>query len=383
MTNLSALLRGARSALLPISGRQANNFQRRLAAPITAAWILGCASLATLPAGAQTRFVQTNLLADQAGVAAFTDPRLINAWGLAYAPGGAWFVTATDSGYVLSVDGTGAPNPPSGQTAFTVPPAPGGSQGSPTSVMYNGTTDFQIASGKPATYIFSTEDGTIAGWNASVDPAHAIQVLAVANASYKGMALGQLNGANVLYGANFENNSVDVYNASFGKITLGGGAFVNPAVPSGYAPFNVQYINGKVFVAWAKQNRSKTEDVPGPGHGYVAEFNPDGTLVLQFQHNLVMNSPWGFAIAPSSGFGTFSGKLLVSQFAGGIVSAYDLSTGSYEGFMQNANGRPIVNLGIWAIAFGDGGLNGSATSLYFAAGTGAESHGLFGKFVLQ
>jgi uncharacterized protein (TIGR03118 family) len=258
------------------------------------------------------------LVADQPDVAAFIDPNLINAWGLDHAPGGPWFVSGTDAGFCLVYDNTGAPYP-SGSPIQIGVPSPGGGAGAPASAIYNSTSDFELARGMPATYIFATDDGTIAGWNANVNATQAVLRVTAPNAIYKGMRMGQLNGQNLLYSANFFNNSVEVYDAHFNPVNLGVGAFQNPSVPQGFAPFNVQSIGGLIHVAWAKQNRTKTEDVPGRENGYVAAFNPDGSLVLQFEHNDSLNLPWGFAMAPSSGFGAFSGLLLVTQFAGGTI----------------------------------------------------------------
>jgi hypothetical protein len=61
-------------------------------------------------------------------------------------------------------NGVKIPNAPS-------QPAPG----SPTGVLFNGsTTDFLVAPGKPALFLFATEDGTIQGWNPSVNATTAI-----------------------------------------------------------------------------------------------------------------------------------------------------------------------------------------------------------------
>jgi uncharacterized protein (TIGR03118 family) len=344
---------------------------------------IACALLAAWPSAAQNRYLETKLVADQSGVAAFTDPKLINAWGMDHAPGGPWFVTATDSGFSLAYDGTGAPYPSGNPTVISVPAPGNAGAGAPTSVVYNGTSDFQLAPGMPATYLFATEDGTIAGWNPNVDATHAILKVTGNNAIYKGMTMGQHNGHNVLFAANFFNGSVDVFDGNFNPVTLPPGAFQNSAVPSGFAPFNVQSIGGLIYVAWAKQNRKKTQDVPGAGNGYLAAFTPDGSLVLQFEHNNTLNSPWGFAMAPASGFGDFSGLLLVTQFAGGTIAGFNPATGAFHGVMNGTSGRQIRIPGIWAIDFGDGGLTGPATSLYFAAGTQLERHGLFGSFTFQ
>jgi uncharacterized protein (TIGR03118 family) len=345
--------------------------------------LIACWLLAAWPSAAQNRYLETKLVADQPGVAVFTDPKLINGWGLDHSPGGPWFVAAADTGYSLVYDGTGAPYPSGNPTVISVPSPGNNGPGAPTSVVYNGTSDFQLATGLPATYLFATEDGTIAGWNPNVDATHAILKVTASNAVYKGMTMGQFKGQNLLYAANFFSGSVNVFDANFNPVTLPPGAFQNSAVPAGFAPFNVQSIGGLIYVAWAKQNRKKTQDVPGAGNGYLAAFNPDGSLVLQFEHNNTLNSPWGFTMAPASGFGSFSGLLLVTQFGGGTIAGFNPATGTFQGVLNGTSGRPIKIPGIWGIEFGDGGLTGPTTSLYFAAGTQLEHHGLFGTFTFQ
>jgi len=84
------------------------------------------------------------------------------------------------------------------------------------------------------------------------------------------------------------------------------------------------------------------------------------------------------AWAPA-GFGKFSGDLLVGNFGDGTTNAFDPSTGSLLGQIDGANGMPLVNDGLWALIFGNGGSGGSANILYFTAGLNHESDGLFGS----
>ena len=54
------------------------------------------------------------------------------------------------------------------------------------------------------------------------------------------------------------------------------GSFTDPNVPQDFAPFNVQNIQGNLFVTFAMQDQDKEDDVAGAGNGFVDEFNPDG-----------------------------------------------------------------------------------------------------------
>jgi phage tail tape-measure protein len=66
----------------------------------------------------------------------------------------------------------------------------------------------------------------------------------------------------------------------------------------------------------------------------------------------------------------------------GRISAYKDNGGGkwvYKGQLRQSDGTPIAIDGLWAIAFGNGSGAGPTTSLYFAAGPGAEAHGLFGS----
>jgi len=342
-----------------------------------------CAAVAAAPALADGRgdvdvrtgnYTQTNLVSDQTGVATHTDPDLVNAWGMALLGGGPWWVNANGTGLSLVYDSTGAPYPSGSPLIVAVPPFPS----APTGIVSNGTQDFQVAPGLPALFLFDTEDGTISGWNSSANATDAILKVTTPDAVYKALAMGQMNGANVLYAANFHSGWIEVYDSNFNPVTLPSGAFVDPAVPAGYGPFNIQNIGGNIFVTWAEQDADKHDEVDGPGLGYVDEFSPSGTLILQFQHGNYMNAPWGLAMAPAR-FGPLSGDLLVGNFGSGQIAAFNASTGAFVGTMNASRKHPVTIDGLWGMQFGNGGLGGSSSVLYFTAGPQGESHGLFGS----
>ncbi len=125
-----------------------------------------------------------------------------------------------------------------------------------TGIVFNGATDYAVQPKIPAPFIFVTKDGTISAWNPAVDLHYAI--LKVDNspgAVYKGATIGQNGGVNYLYVANFRGRTVDVLDTGFNPVTLGGDAFMDRRIPPGFAPFNVQNINGKIFVTFANQRR--------------------------------------------------------------------------------------------------------------------------------
>ena len=83
-------------------------------------------------------------------------------------------------------------------------------------------------------------------------------------------------------------------------------------------------------------------------------------------------------MAPAD-FGEFSNDLLVGNFAGGQINAYDPQTGAWQGALTDSAGNPVAIPELWALDFGTGGDGGAPDALYFTAGIGHESHGLFGS----
>jgi hypothetical protein len=203
-------------------------------------------------------------------------------------------------------------------------------------------------------------------------------------AVYKGLTIAtDAHGRTLLYAANFRAGKIDVFDTSFKPATLAKGAFTDPNLPRGYAPFNVQVLNGKVYVTYALQNAAKHDDVAGAGHGFVDVFNLDGTPGLAGNNvRLIsrghLNSPWGLAIAPAS-FGDLAGALLVGNFGNGRIHAYNPTTGAFLGTLTDPDGEPIQISGLWALKVGTGGTGGDPNTVYFTAGLAGETHGLFGS----
>jgi uncharacterized protein (TIGR03118 family) len=165
-------------------------------------------------------------------------------------------------------------------------------------------------------------------------------------------------------------------------------AFRDAELPAGYAPFNVQVLNGKVFVTYARQNATKHDDVAGPHRGFVDVFNLNGTPGLANRKiRLIsggsLNSPWGLVIAPQNFAGLRAPGhhpvLLVGNFGDGRINGFDATNGSPLGQLNDPDGEPIRIHKLWALKVGNGGAGGTANTVYFTAGIFHQSHGLFGE----
>jgi uncharacterized protein (TIGR03118 family) len=323
--------------------------------------------LATVPAQALV-VDQTNLVSDQPGVAEVTDPNLVNPWGISFSATSPYWIS--DNGTGLSTLYRGSA--PIVQSLVVTIPPPAGQSGpaAPTGTVFNSTSGFVLSDGAKANFLFGTEDGTISGWNGGLGTNAALEVNnAGSGAVYKGLTLAGGN----LYATNFNSGKVEVYDQSFRLVN----SFTDPTVPKGYAPFNVQVLNGKLYVTFALQNAAKHDDVAGLGHGYVDVFDLSGNLLQRLVSNGNLDSPWGLDIAPSS-YGSFGGDLLVGNFGNGKVNVYDPTTGAFIGELDNSSGTPLIIDGLWALADGNNGVGSDPNAVYFTAGPDGESHGLFG-----
>src|SRR5919198_5219747 len=371
----------------------AHRFGRRRRALLVLALMLGSAFVAVSPLTAAERnsYTVTPLVSDQAGVAAHTDPNLVNAWGLTAGPvtpanpaGTPWWVS--DNGADLSTlyggDGTPFPLPPAQPLVVNV-------GGGPTGDVFNPTSSFVVSDGTfsgVARFLFASEDGKIRGWSPAVPPpppstqSEVAVDNSAAHAIYKGLALAVTSSGPRLYATDFHNAQVDVFDGSFAPV-VHAGAFVDPSVPHGFAPFGIQNIQGRIFVTYAKQDADAKDDVAGQGLGFVDVFDTAGNLLGRVAQHGLLNAPWGLALAPSS-FGRFGGDLLVGNFGDGRINAYEeLGNGHFEhrGELRGSDGNPLTIDGLWALEFGTGGTAGPTGTLFFTAGPDDETHGLFGS----
>jgi uncharacterized protein (TIGR03118 family) len=395
-------------------------------------WV-GAGPTMIIAEGSPESVLQTNLVSDLPGVAAVQDPNLVNPWGISASGGSPMWTADNNAGVSTLYRVPGANNTPVSPLALVVSiPTPVGlTGGTPTGTVFNiGSSSGAFAvsgfdkNGKPASapalFLFASEDGTITGWNPGVNPqgfspsqAGTYAVLARDNsgnnftnpdpaqqtgAVYKGLAIAtsttpivgaDADSTSLLYASNFRAGTIDVYDAKFNKVTaLATGAFADHGLPAGYAPFNVQALNGKIYVTYARQNATRHDDLAGAHRGFVDVFNPDGTPGLSKNAQRLisrdeLNSPWGLAIAPQ-GFAGISAPngdpvLLVGNFGNGLIHSYDASNGAALGRLSDPDGEPIAIDGLWALRAGNGGAGGLANSVYFTAGILGERHGVFGS----
>jgi uncharacterized protein (TIGR03118 family) len=382
---------------------------RRLAASTTLNLILGAACFAQ-------NYAQTNLVSNTAGVAPVTDPQLINPWGLSRASGSPWWVSDNGTGFSTLYNGAGTKQ----SLIVTIPPADPSNKktptGTPTGTIANGSsTDFLLAPGEPAVFLFSTIDGTIAGWNPNVAVAqgaaptstHAMTVVKTTDgSSFTGLTSAFIDDKRFLYAANFTLGRVDVYDNAFHVVTLSKehfhqdssdqdghsseSPFLDEQLPAHYVPFNVQAIGNDVVVTYVLHQEGSQFETDGPGLGFVDIYSSTGRLLQRLEHGDWLNAPWGVALAPLD-FGRFSHDLLIGQFAGGgdtqssgVIAAYNLATGGFDGLLEDASGKPLAINGIWALSPGnvspsdDDAAAAPAAEMYFTAGPNHGSGGLFG-----
>lgn len=316
---------------------------------------------------ALAQYQLTNLTSNQSGQANFTDPLLINAWGLAYAPGGDFWISDAGSGYSTLYDGTGAPQP----LQVVIPPANGTGTGSPTGMVYNASSEFQIDHWVSA-FMFCTLDGTISGWSHFSPNLALIGVNnSASGAVYTGLAITNRTSGNLIYAADAANNKVDVYNGTFQFVM----SFTDTGLPKGYTPFNVQDIDKNVIVTFSN----------GSSGGYVDVFTEAGKLKLRVAKGAPLNQPWGIALAPKN-FGPLSNTLLIANNIdnSSTISGYSTKTGKLVGTIKDSSGNAIAIDQLWGIEFGGGSsANGATNQLFFTAGPNNNVNGLFGVIEFQ
>ena len=327
--------------------------------------------------GKSDDYQQVNLVSDLPGVALLQDTNLVNAWGMSFSATSPFWISDNGSGlstlYAVTNDMDGVVHVVKQGLQVTIP-----GDGTPTGQLFSGTTAFHTN-----LFIFASEDGTISGWRGSLGTTAEVLV-ARSTAVYKGITLTSSNGEPILLAANFAEGTLDAYDTNLTLLAQ----FADPRAPAGYAPFNVQSLNGMVFVTFAKQDAAKHDDDPGRGHGLIDVFNPEtGTF-----HRLAtgsdaggklreINSPWGLALSPTN-FGAHADQLLVGNFGSGTIMSFD-ADGKFGGLLEGTDHeKPIVIDGLWGLAFGNGGKAGVPGTLYFTAGPAGESHGLFGSLSL-
>jgi uncharacterized protein (TIGR03118 family) len=337
-------------------------------------------------------FMQVNLVANNANYnAAFVDPTLKNAWGIAWSPGGTAWVNA-QGGHVSELyNGQGV------KAALTVNvPSPGGNEGgNPTGIIFNPVvTDFVIPSGNTtaptrAVFIFVGVDGIVSGWNPSWGNHAFAKFNNVATSAYTGLAIANNGGSNFLYAADFRAGKIAVWDRTWAPVAM---SFTDPNLPAGYSPFNIENVGVQLFVMYAKVGPDG-RSLPGKGLGIVDVFTPAGVLVKRFADKDKLNSPWGVTMAAATFFPqeieddddgdddhhTPQAKILIGNFGDGKINVYSL-TGKFLGQLKS-NDHVISIDKLWAIGFTPTTSTIDQNRLYFAAGPNNEEDGLFGYLI--
>jgi len=313
-----------------------------------------------IPNPANAQYAITNLVSNQKGKAKHQDKVLQNAWGMSFFSGGPFWISDNDTAVSTFYTGAGVKV---GQ--ITVPPTVTGQ-------VANSTQDFVVTQGGnsgPALFIFATfEPGTISGWNPKVNSGSAVVVVNGANAWYTGLTMGVSNSANYLYGADNLNNKVDVYDGKFNLV----GSFNDPKL-TGLIVYNVQTLNGKIYVTFAD-----SADTKGAVDIFQPTTNPSQPKLIKTINDAHLKAPWGVALAPKN-FGPASSALVVGNLADGRINAFNAKTGKFISQLKDTTGKVLSISELWALAFGQGGgMNGKPNQLFFTAGPNGYKNGLFG-----
>jgi uncharacterized protein (TIGR03118 family) len=327
-------------------------------------------------ARADSVYQQTNLTSDIPGNANNLDPNLKNAWGISFSNTSPFWISNQVTGVATLYNGAGVPN----SLVVTIPPAAGTGDGSPTGTVFNGTTDFKLtpATNSAAAFLFDTLNGNISGWNPAVNPTNAVNEVTTPGAVYTGLALANNGVQNQLYAvdnaAGAGHSTINVFGPTFAAASSAG--FVDPNLPAGFTPYNIQLINGKLFVTYEGTGAT----------GLIDVYDTNGNFLQRFSSDSHLAQPWGMALAPST-FGQFGGDLLVGNKANGEINAFDPTTGAFLGTLLNSSGQPIDNPGLWGLAFRSASSGFDPNTLFFTAGIGQVggniyTHGLFGAITL-
>ncbi len=348
----------------------------------TTAFVTATAGLA-LPA--EAAFLQTNLVSSIPGLATITDPLLINPWGISRSPTSPFWVSnqGTNSSTLYAVTGSTNVTKVTAVNAngfVGIPTTAAGPQGPTGQVNNTNTASFQLTPGTATTssrFIFADLNGTISGWAGGLT---STVEATTPGAVYSGLAI---NAAGTrLYAANGAGGTINVFDSSFAAVSLAG-AFVDPNLPAGFVPFNVQDLGGKLYVTYAPAGLA-AQRAAAPGAGFVNVFDENGGFLQRIVTGSQLAAPWALALAPA-GFGEFGGDLLVGNFsfANSAINAFDPVTGAFKGSIGINVGAGNTPGGLWGFMFGSGaGNGGDANTLYFLDGLNGETGGLFGALAV-
>jgi uncharacterized protein (TIGR03118 family) len=323
-------------------------------------------------------YTVTPLVSNVPGVAPTTDANLQNSWGLARSAGSPWWVADNGTGKTTVYNGAGVLQAINGDPFKGVPGAPTGAVFSGISGQFQvGTTQTPTTLGT-SNFIFDSEDGTISAWRSPSTAA--LVTVNMPGANFKGLAISNGPSGPRLYAADFAGDGkVDVFDGGWNPVNTPG-AFVDPDLPKGFAPFGIQTIGTRVFVTYGIQG-PEGDEIDRNGAGIVDVYDLDGTFLHRVATRGYLNAPWGVALAPL-GWPAVGGDLLIGNFGNGKIHAFtEQPNGDFKknGALRDENGKKIAIDGLWALEFGGGSANnGDANTLFFTAGPNDEADGLFG-----
>jgi uncharacterized protein (TIGR03118 family) len=324
-------------------------------------------------------YTVTPLVSNVPGVAPTTDANLQNSWGLARSAGSPWWVADNGTDKTTVYNGAGALQAINGDAFKDVP-------GAPTGAVFSGISgQFQVGTTQTPTtlansnFIFDSEDGTISAWR-SPSKAALVTVPASPGAEFKGLAISNGASGPRLYATDFGNGKVDVFDGSWNPVNTPG-AFVDPDLPKGFAPFGIQTVGSRVFVTYGIQG-PEGDEIDRNGAGIVDVYDLNGTFLHRVATRGYLNAPWGVALAPPE-WPAVGGDLLIGNFGNGKIHAFtEQPNGDFkkDGALRDENGNKIAIDGLWALEFGGNSANnGDGNTLFFTAGPNDEADGLFGK----
>jgi uncharacterized protein (TIGR03118 family) len=347
--------------------------------------IAGFLPLAPVSSAQAHGYLQHNLVSDKpaAAMADHTHPNLLNPWGVAFFPGGPFWISDNGAGVSTLYNGTGNKIP----LTVTIP-APAGDTNAgapgPSGMVWNGNPMAFKVAGAAALFIWATEDGTIAAWQGALGTTAQIVVPntnLTTGPVYKGLAIGISSSGLFLYATDFRAGEIAVWDSAFNPNATLEAKFIDHKIPDGFAPFGIQNINGQLWVTYAQQDGVKHDPVPGNGEGFVDVFDTDGNLLRRFAKGGVLDAPWGVVLAPNN-FGQFSNDILIGNFGDGKISAWEPDTGKFIDWMRDAHDKTIELGTLWTLVFGGGAVSNPQT-LYFTTGLVMEQDGLFGTLTAQ
>lgn len=338
----------------------------------------------TVNAQANNNYTQTNLVSNVPGLALVLDDDLVHPWGMAVFSGQAFRVAENGKGKFKSYDANGVQQDPRGIIAV---PAGVTAPANPTGVAANTTGVFTSPqSPLPLPFLFATRQGTISGEYADSRGDIKSTTILVADhsaqgAEYTGLAVLTPDCcAPYLAVADFHRGFIETFTPLFDPLGIPG-AFVDPNLPAGFAPWNLQVVKDHVFVLYALQDVQKHDPLPGPGSGMVDVYNLDGS----FAKRLASAGPLNVATAvvqAGANFGAFSNDILIANSGDGAINAFDPDTGQFLGSLKDGNGNAIANLRVHSLFFGDG-TTGNADTLYLTAAPAGATSGILATITVN